>query len=143
MISDFISKHDLKARFVLVGIWNTVFGYLVFYLLDSLFMLIFAPRYIAYMSAMILGYVISIINAYIFHKYITFKSSVKGRGIVAEFLRFFMTYSFALVLSLLLLPFLVEVFHIEPKISGAVVILVCTLTSYIGHSRFSFRQAAD
>ncbi len=143
MISDFISKHNLKARFVLVGIWNTVFGYLVFYLLDSLFMLIFTPRYISYMSAMILGYVISIINAYIFHKYITFKSSVKGRGIVAEFLRFFMTYSFALVLSLLLLPFLVEVFHIEPKISGAVVILVCTLTSYIGHSRFSFRQAAD
>ncbi len=143
MISEFLSKHNLKARFVLVGVWNTIFGYLVFCLLDSLFMNIFDPRYIAYMSAMILTYIISPVNAYISHKYITFKSKVKGKEIITEFLRFVSTYVVTFLLSLILLPFFVEIFHITPKISAAMVMFVCTVISYLGHSRFSFRQATD
>jgi putative flippase GtrA len=32
----------------------------------------------------------------------------------------------------------VELFHLDPKISAALIIPVTTIISYIGHSRFSF-----
>ena len=129
---------QLKSRFVMVGIWNTVFGYLVFILLDMLFENVFHKRYVAYMSAMILGQIIATINAFIFHKYVTFKSEVKGMEIIPEFFRFCLTYVVTFVLSLLLLPFFVEIINFHPRTSGAVVILICTVISYVGHSRFSF-----
>jgi len=137
--AELMAKHYVKVKFVLVGMWNTIFGYGVFCLLDTIFSHIFVTRYIAYMSAMILGQIIAVINAYIFHKYITFRSAVKGKGIIIEFFRFCMTYTVTFSLSLVLLPFFVEIGHITPKISGAIVILVCTIISYLGHSRFSFR----
>ena len=122
----------------MVGIWNTVFGYLVFILLDMLFENVFHKRYVAYMSAMILGQIIATVNAFIFHKYITFKSEVKGKGIIGEFFRFCLTYVVTFVLSLLLLPFFVEIIDFHPRTSGAIAILICTVISYVGHSRFSF-----
>ena len=129
---------QLKSRFVMVGIWNTVFGYLVFILLDMLFENVFHKRYVAYMSAMILGQIIATVNAFIFHKYITFKSEVKGKGIIGEFFRFCLTYVVTFILSLFLLPFFVEIISFNPRTSGAIVILICTVISYVGHSRFSF-----
>lgn len=129
----------MKLKFVLVGVWNTIFGYSAFCLLDTLFSYLFSTRYIAYMCAMVLGQIIAVINAYIFHKYVTFESAVKGKGMIIEFFRFSMTYGVTFCLSLILLPFFVEIFHIPPKVSGAFVILICTIISYLGHSRFSFK----
>ena len=139
-ISKLIKKHNTKVKFILVGIWNTFFGYLVFFLLDSFFTNIFTKRYFAYMLAMILGQLIATINAFIFHKYITFKSKVKGWAIIIEYLRFCLTYIVAFSLNVILLPFFVEIFNIQPKISAAFVILICTVISYVGHSRFSFKK---
>ena len=129
-----------RIRFLFIGGWNTVFGYLVFVLLDTIFSRLLEPRYVAYMSAMVAGNFISVTNAYIFHKYITFKSDVKGKGMITEFFRFSMTYVVTFCLSLILLPFFVEVFHISPKLAGLIVVLLCTVVSYTGHSRFSFRR---
>lgn len=92
----------------------------------------------AYMSAMALSNIIAICNAYIFHKYITFQSSVKGRGMVKEFIKFLTTYLFTIFLNLILLPIFVELLHFSPKIAALLVILICTVISYLGHSRFSF-----
>ena len=133
-------NHQKKLRFVLVGVWNTIFGYLVFVACDYFFERFFSPRYIAYMSAAVLSHILAIINAYIFHKHITFQSPVRGKGILIEFARFFSTYIFSAMLALILLPVSVEVLAIEPKISAALLIPVTTLISYIGHSRFSFRM---
>ena len=141
LIGSFLSMRSsiqLKARFVMVGIWNTIFGYMVFFILDTFFEDIFTKRYFAYMSAMILGQIVATINAFIFHKYVTFKSEVKGKGIISEFFRFCLTYVVTFVLSLLFLPFIVEILHLHPRISGAVVILICSVISYVGHSKFSF-----
>jgi len=132
--------HQTKWRFLLVGIWNTIFGYSAFVGLDILFTYLFPKRYLAYMSAAILSNILAIINAFIFHKYITFKSKVRGKAIIAEFVRFFSTYLFTMILGLILLPFFVEVMGIDPKISGALLIPVTVIISYFGHSRFSFRK---
>jgi putative flippase GtrA len=136
----FVAKHHVKLKFLIVGFWNTIFGYLVFIGFDSLFTPLFSKPYAAYMSAAVLSNILAIINAYIFHKYITFKSEIKGIGVLFEFFRFSTTYLITFCLSLVLLPFFVEITHMTPKIAAAFVILCCTVISYLGHSRFSFRS---
>ena len=53
--------------------------------LDFLFTPLFKTRYAAYMLAAVLSNIIALINAYIFHKYVTFRSSIRGIAIVAKF----------------------------------------------------------
>lgn len=133
-------KHNRKAKFGLVGFLNTLIGYGAFASLETLFSLIFPARYIAYMAAIVLANVIAILNAYIFHRYVTFKSRTKGKAFVSEFCRFCATYLFAFLLNLFVLPFFVEILNIRPKLAGALAIPVCIIVSYIGHSRFSFKD---
>jgi putative flippase GtrA len=140
LLNDILDRHDVKVKFVLVGIWNTVFGYLAFILLETLFSLYISPPYLAYMSAMVLAQIIAVINAFIFHKYVTFKSSAKGKELIREFFRFTTTYIFTFFISLVLLPVFVEFFHITPKISGAIIIFIFAIISYLGHSKFSFAR---
>jgi len=133
-------NHQVKVRFVLVGIWNTIFSYLVFVGLDYMFNLFFSPRYIAYMSAAVIANILAIINAFIFHKFVTFQTSVRGFAIVPEFLRFSSMYLFSSFVGLVLLPIFVELFNYDPKIAGALLIPITTIISYFGHSRFSFKK---
>lgn len=128
-----------KIKFVLVGIWNTLVGYGVFWGLDTAFTHVFEKRYVAYMSAMVLSQVVGTVNAFIFHKYVTFNSKTAGIHMLYEFFRFCLTYVFTFLLSLVLLPVFVEVFHLIPKVSAAVVIVITAVISYLGHLRFSFR----
>ena len=127
-------------KFILVGIWNTIFGYGTFFLLDRTFESFFVKRYFAYMAAMILSQIVAIINAFIFHKYVTFSSKVRGWDIIPEFFRFCHIYVFTFLLSLLLLPVFVELINVHPRISGALVTLICSVISYVGHSKFSFKS---
>lgn len=138
-----ISIRGRGFRFILVGIWNTIFGYGLFFCLDTLFAYIIRPDYLAYMSAMVVSQVISILNAYLFHKIVTFRSAVGGWGMVAEFFRFSTTYALTFGISLVLLPLLVEIFHLIPKVAGLIITLVCAGLSYVGHSRFSFSAKAS
>lgn len=92
------------------------------------------------MAAALLGNILAILNAFIFHKYVTFKSQVHGKEIIIEFARFFSTYLFTMILGLILLPFFVEVIRIDPKIAGALLIPITVVFSYFGHSRFSFKR---
>ncbi len=129
-----------KIRFVLVGLWNTIFSYLAYVALDYLFNIFLTPRYVAYMSAAVLANMLSILNAYIFHRIVTFRSSVRGFAIIIEFIRFVSMYLLSVVFGLVLLPIFVELFHYDPKIAGALLIPITTIISYFGHSRFSFKK---
>jgi putative flippase GtrA len=133
-------NHQTKWRFLVVGVWNVIFAYLVFVGLDILFAFLFSKRYLAYMSAQLLSNVLGIINAFIFHKYITFKSRVRGNGIIIEFARFFSTCLFSMIVGLILLPFFVEIIGVDPKISRAILIPIIAIINYFGHSRFSFKD---
>ena len=131
-------KHQIKIRFFFIGVWNTIFGYLVYISLDYLFTFVFQKRYLAYMTAAVLANIIATISAFLFHKHITFKSTVKGKGVIIEFFKFYSMYTVTNILGLVLLPFFVEVLKIDPKISGALLIPIVAIISYFGHSRFSF-----
>ena len=142
MLSDLLDKHQVKVRFVLVGIWNVLFAYLVFYGFLNLFSSFIPTMYIAYMLAIFLSNIVAIINSFILHKYITFKSRRKGVPIIIEFFKFVLTYLITFCLSMFLLPFLVEVFHIPPKISGALLIPICAVINYLGASKI-FLKASE
>jgi len=131
-------KHQIKIRFFVIGVWNTIFGYLVYISLDYLFTFVFQKRYLAYMTAAVLANIIATISAFLFHKHITFKSTVKGKGVIIEFFKFYSMYTVTNILGFALLPFFVEVLKIDPKIAGALLIPVVAIISYFGHSRFSF-----
>ena len=131
-------KHQIKIRFSVIGVWNTIFGYLVYISLDYLFTFVFQKRYLAYMTAAVLANIIATISAFLFHKHITFKSTVRGKGVIIEFFKFYSMYTVTNILGLVLLPFFVEVLKIDPKISGALLIPIVAIISYFGHSRFSF-----
>jgi len=136
-------EHQVKIRFLIIGVWNTIFGYLVYISLDYLFAMVFQKRYMAYMSAAVLSNIIATISAFLFHKHITFQSNVKGKGVIIEFLKFYSTYTVTNILGLVLLPVFVEVFKIDPKIAGALLIPIVAIVSYFGHSRFSFAKKND
>ena len=131
-------KHQIKIRFFVIGVWNTIFGYLVYISLDYLFTFVFQKRYLAYMTAAVLSNIISTISSFIFHKHITFKSTVRGKAVIIEFFKFYSMYTVTNILGFALLPFFVEVLKIDPKIAGALLIPVVAIISYFGHSRFSF-----
>jgi len=131
-----------RIRFFAVGVWNSIFGYIAFICLNTLFADLFVRRYAAYMLAQILANILAIINAFISHKFITFRSNVRGLAVLYEFVRFSAAYLFSFLLSILLLPLTVEILHLSVPIAGALVLLACTVISYLMHSRFSFRNPA-
>ena len=133
-------NYQTKVRFVLVGIWNTIFSYITFILLDYLFNLFFSPRFVAYMLAALLSNIITVTLAYFFHKYFTFQSKAKGMAALREYLRFYMTYIFTSILSLILLPIFVEFLKLDPKIAIAIIMLPLTVISYISHNLFTFSK---
>ena len=133
-------KTAQKIRFLIVGAWNTVFGYGVFVLLDYILSRLCSVRSVAYMTAMILTNIFAILNAYIFHKTVTFRSTAKGKYLIFEFFRFASAYVLTFGFSVILLPILVEIFEITPRISAALIVLVCTVISYVMHSKFSFKK---
>src|SRR5208282_768109 len=100
------------VRYLLVGVWNTVFGYLVYVTLTWVF-----SRHVAYgyLYAAVLSNIIAITVAFFGYKWFVFKT----RGnYLREWLRCFMVYGAAALPNLLLLPVVVNVliyaFHIPP-----------------------------
>ncbi|OPY79188.1 MAG: GtrA-like protein [Syntrophorhabdus sp. PtaU1.Bin153] len=139
-LSTLFRRHGVEVKFLLIGGWNTIFAILCFSLLDTVFSYIFSLRYVAYMSAMVLTNLLSVMMAFVLHKYFTFRSRAKGVRLLMEFIRFLMTYALVFCVSLALLPVLAEGFNIPPKVSAAIGILMSIIISYITHSRFSFSK---
>ena len=139
-LMELLERHRTKIKFVIVGTWNTIFGYALFVGLDFLFSRFFDKRYVAYMSAAILANTLAILNAYIFHKLVSFRSPLRGLAIIPEFMRFLSMYLLSYFLAIVFLPVFVELFHFDPKIAGALLIPITTIISYLGHKNFSFSK---
>jgi putative flippase GtrA len=133
-------SHQTEVRFVMVGIWNTIFSYIVFVALDWIFTIYFSPRYVAYLLAAILSNIISVNIAYFLHRNITYKSKARGMAAFREYIRFYTTYIFTLILSIFLLPIFVELIGLSPKTAAAIIMSLLAIFSYVSHTRFTFRR---
>ncbi|KKR38755.1 MAG: GtrA family protein [Parcubacteria group bacterium GW2011_GWF2_40_10] len=123
-------NHKEKIAYLLVGVWNTIFGYGSFVLLYYLFSL-----YVHYLFLLVISNILSITNAYVGYKFFVFKT--KG-DYLKEYIRFYLVYGVAFILNLVLLPVIVEFFKISPVIAQIFVIGLVIITSYFGHKHYSF-----
>ncbi len=127
------------GRYMLVGFWNTLFGYatfagLTYALTDHL------PY--AYMLAALLSWIVNITVSYVGYKVLVFKT--KG-NYLREYLRCYVVYGTAAAASIVLLPVLVIALRTvlaekayAPYIAGGILTGVSVVCSFIGHKRFSF-----
>jgi len=128
------------ARYLLVGLWNTVFGYGTFALFTAALNPIVPHSYI---WASLLSSLLNITVAYLGYKWFVFRT--KG-NYLREWIRCVGVYSGGIAFTLVALPVLVVAIRRNthflgeaPYIAGAVLMVVVVLYSYIAHKNFSFR----
>ena len=142
-----LTKHIPQGqflRYLMVGAWNTLFGYSTYALFTALLM----PKIrFGYILASALSSLLNITVAYFGYKFFVFKT--KGNYIV-EWFRCILVYGSGMVPGLVLLPLLVEGlhygFHLQrsaPYIAGAILMGVGVIYSFFGHKHFSFRVSTD
>lgn len=125
---------DERVRFLAVGAFNTLFGFVLFAGFELL-----VGRWIGYIVSLLVSYVIAILVAFILHRHVTYR--VTGTGnVVIDFLRFASVYLVAIGINLVALPLLVELAHFPPILAQALITIVTTIVSYFGHKLFSFRR---
>jgi putative flippase GtrA len=127
------------GRYLVVGLWNTAFGYATY----ALFTALLEGRVPAgYLVASLLASVLNITISFLGYKWLVFNT----RGnYLKEWVRCLMVYSGSIALGLALLPpavFLVEHFtgnaRSAPYIAGALVMGLQVVISFFGHRSFSF-----
>ncbi len=125
-------KHKEKINYLLVGGWNTVFGYFAFVALYYLF-----SAYVNYIILLLISNVFSITNAYVGYKIFVFKT--KG-NYLKEYLKFYAVYGVSMLLNIILLFLAVELLKANPVVAQAAVIWLTVIISYLGHKHFSFAK---
>ena len=129
------------VRYIVVGGFNTVFGYGLFALLTWSFKGLGSYNY---MYAAVLANVIAISVAFLGYKWFVFRTH--GNYLI-EWIRCFGVYGSSMLIGLAGLPILVPILrHVlrrpeqAPYIAGALLMIVTVLFSFFGHKNFSFRQ---
>ncbi len=127
------------ARYIVVGGFNTVFGYGLFAVLTWAFKGLGPYNY---MYAAILGNFIAISVAFLGYKWFVFRT--RGNYLI-EWIRCFGVYGTSALIGLAGLPVLVPILrHVldrpehAPYIAGAILVPVTMLFSFFGHKTFSF-----
>lgn len=120
-----------KVRFVLVGGFNTIFGFSFFALLYS-----FLYKDTHYLIILILSNFVSIMVAFFMLKFFVFKTKCNYLG---ELFRCFITYLTIFFLNSGLLYLLVDLFNQHVIISQFFITIAIVILSYMGHKHFSFK----
>jgi glycosyltransferase involved in cell wall biosynthesis len=121
-----------RIKYLIVGGWNTLFGYLVF---SGIFFLLGAK--VGSAPVLIASYILGVLNNYWCYKIFVFKS--KGM-FVREFPRFAIVYVVVLAVNLVVFPWLTKTLGLNAYVSQAMFSVVVIITTYIVNKRFSFRQ---
>lgn len=130
-----IWQDSRKLRFLIVGGWNTLFGYLSFYVLY----LLTADR-LHYLVIAVFAHFVAVVQSYAMQRRMVFRSAAP---IVGEFLRFNASLFGTLLFGLLAMYLLVEAVALSPLVAQAIVILTSVILSYVLHSRISFAPRPD
>lgn len=125
---------DEKFRFLMVGGFNTFFGFLIFSGLTLSLKTV--PH--GYMIGLIVSQITSNFVAFYLHRKVTFR--VQGQ-FVKDLVRFTMINAVSYAINLVALPLLVNVGHIDPISGQFLILIVTTIISFVGHKFFSFRRA--
>jgi putative flippase GtrA len=131
-------------RYILVGGFNTFFGYAVFALLN------WSMRGLgsySYMYAAVLANVIAITVAFLGYKWFVFKT--RGNYLL-EWIRCFAVYGTSMLIGLAGLPILVALLRprlrnpgLASYLAAAIMTAITVIFSYLGHKNVSFRRVVS
>ena len=129
------------VRYILVGGFNTLFGYFVFALLNWLFS---SFSSYSYLYAAVPGNVIAITVAFLGYKWFVFRT--RGNYLI-EWIRCVGVYGSSMLIGLVGLAIFVPILRhhlrnpqLAPYLVGAVMTAVGVIISFLGHRNISFRQ---
>lgn len=126
-------SNSQKLRFLILGAWNTLFGYGAFALGYLLL-----HQWLQYVVIAVLAHVVAVSQSFLTHKFLVFRSTGPWP---AEFLRFNLTHLGTFLAGLAGLVVLVDVFNLHPLAAQAIVLAATVVVGYLAHARFSFRRA--
>lgn len=126
---------DQRIAFLVVGAANTAIGFGWFTLFNHLF----SGLRFGYMLALLCAHVCATLCAFFLYRGLVFR--VHGK-VLLDLMRFWSVYLVSLGINALVLPALVEGLGWNPLASQAVIVLITTVLSYVGHKNFSFRRSA-
>ncbi len=121
--------------FLVIGAWNTLFGYLVFVGLYAVM-----GRHIHYLFILLICHVAAVTNAYLSYKWGLFRTQGYGWG---EYLRFWTVHLYTFAANLILLPLCVQILKLGPVLAQGILTALAALAGYLGHSRFTFTPGLD
>ena len=128
----FWSRHREQILFLVVGAWNTVFGYACW-----AFMQYLLGDVIPYLVVVVLAWPFAVLNAYLGYRYVVFRS----RGPIRhELPRFSLVYLGTLGATLILLPIALSVLPLDIYLVQALLLAAIVVASYLAHKYFSFRS---
>lgn len=120
-----------QILYLVVGGWNTVFGYGEWAVLQFLL-----GEHLHYLVIVVISWPIAVLNAYLGYRYIVFRS----RGpILRELPRFASVYVTTLVATLIALPIALHVLPFSIYVANGLFTVAVVVASYLGHKHFSFR----
>lgn len=129
------AEADRLVRFGLTGVWNTLFGILVYTLLyEGL------KNRVNYLVLLVPANILAITNAFICHKLFVFRT----RGnVLREYFRFYVVYGGTALLGFALMFVLVDGFGFNPVIAQVLCVPIAVSLSYFSHRGYSFRAPED
>ena len=120
-----------QILYLVVGGWNTLFGYGAWAVLQ----VILGDRF-HYLVIVVIAWPIADLNAYVCYRYLVFRS----RGpILRELPRFSTVYVGALLVTLVGLPIALHLLPYSIYVVNALFTAAVVVASYLAHKHFSFR----
>ena len=119
-----------QVLYLVVGGWNTLFGYLVWATLQYVL-----GDYLPYLVVLLLAWPIAVLNAYLGYRYIVFRSH---GPVLRELPRFSLVYFLTLLVNLVVLPIALAVLPFTIYVIQALFTVVVVICSYLAHKYYSF-----
>ena len=131
IIQIFIKKKNIN--FLLVGGFNTIFGYLcslvLYYYLNI------------YLNIIIIGIIINFVNiSFSFFTYKIFVFKNLQQNWITQYLKSFMTYGFIILVNISLMALMVEFLSIKFWIVATILTIASPLLLYLLHKNFTFSE---
>jgi len=130
----FCRRHQEQVLYLVVGGWNTLFGYAEWALLEYLL-----HDHLHYLAILVLSWPLAVLNAYVCYRHFVFRSK---DTVWQELPRFALVYLGTLAAALLALPFLLHTLPFNIYVIQAGYTVVVVVLSYLSHKFFSFRGSS-
>jgi len=118
------------TRYLLVGIWNSLFGVAVFLVLSQSFPKLFDS------AILLFSYLISIVQAHFSQRKFVWSSQA---GYLGELFRFSGAYISQFVVNLILLQIFVRYFGFNRSVSQMIIVVLLTIGMYFINKKGVFR----